>query len=103
MYAILKTGGKQYRVAVGDKIEVEKLPSQVGAQVTLSDVLMVEKDGAVLVGQPTVAGAEIVATVVGEGKGDKVTHFDYRNKHRRRKTLGHRQQFTRLEISEIKA
>ena len=103
MYAILKTGSKQYRVAVGDKIDVEKLPNEVGTQVTLSDVLMVEKDGAVMVGKPTVAGAEIVAKVVSEGKGDKVTHFDYRNKHRRRKTLGHRQQFTRLEISEIKA
>ncbi len=103
MYAILKTGSKQYRVAVGDKIDVEKLPNEVGTQVTLSDVLMVEKDGAVMVGKPTVAGAEIVAQVISEGKGDKVTHFDYRNKHRRRKTIGHRQQFTRLEISEIKA
>ena len=101
MYAILKSGGKQYRVAVGDKIDVEKLPNGVGDQVTLDDVLMIENDGAVTVGKPMVEGAHVIAKVVGEGKGQKVTHFDYRNKHRRRKTLGHRQEFTRLEISEI--
>lgn len=101
MYAILKSGGKQYRVAVGDKIDVEKLPLAVGEQVTLGDVLMIENEGAVTVGKPTVKGAQVVAKVIGEGKGDKVTHFDYRNKHRRRKTIGHRQEFTRLEISEI--
>ena len=101
MYAILKTGGKQYRVTVGDKIDVEKLPNVVGEQVTLESVLMLENDGQVTVGKPMVAGAQVVAKVVDEGKGVKVTHFDYRNKHRRRKTLGHRQQYTRLEISEI--
>lgn len=102
MYAVLKTGGKQYRVAVGDKIQVEKLPNAVGDQVTLTDVLMVERDGAVTLGKPMVAGAEVVAKVIGEGQGPKVIHFDYRNKHRRRKTIGHRQEFTRLEIAEIK-
>jgi large subunit ribosomal protein L21 len=102
VYAILKTGGKQYRVAVGDKIQVEKLPNAVGDVVTLESVLMVEQDGQVSTGLPHVAGAQVIATVLAEGKGKKVTHFDYRNKHRRRKTIGHRQQFTRLEISEIK-
>ena len=102
MYAIIKTGGKQYRVAVGDKIDVEKLPNAVGDQVTLNDVLMVEKEGAVSVGKPMVPGASVLAKVVAEGKGHKVVHFDYRNKHRRRKTHGHRQEFTRLEISEIR-
>lgn len=102
MYAVIKTGGKQYRVAVGDKIEVEKLPNAVGDKVTLDSVLMVEQDGKVSTGSPLVAGAQVVATIVGEGKGKKTTHFDYRNKHRRRKTVGHRQLFTRLEISEIK-
>lgn len=101
MYAVLKTGGKQYRVTIGDKIDVEKLPNAVGEQVTLEGVLMLENDGQVTVGKPMVAGAKVVAKVVNEGKGDKVTHFDYRNKHRRRKTIGHRQQYTRLEISEI--
>lgn len=102
MYAIVKSGGKQYRVAVGDKIDVERLPNAVGEQITLNDVLMIEQDGAVTVGKPMVPGARIVAKVIEEGKGDKVTHFDYRNKHRRRKTHGHRQLFTRLEISEIR-
>ncbi len=103
MYAVLKTGGKQYRVAIGDKIEVEKLPNAVGDQVTLTDVLMIENEGAVTVGKPMVAGAQVVAKIVGEGKGDKVVHFDYRNKHRRRKTHGHRQEFTRLEILEVRS
>jgi large subunit ribosomal protein L21 len=102
VYAIVKSGAKQYRVAVGDKIEVEKLPNATGDQVTLENVLMVEQDGTFKTGLPHVAGAQVIAKVVGEGKGKKVIHFDYRNKHRRRKTLGHRQQFTRLEISEIK-
>jgi large subunit ribosomal protein L21 len=102
VYAIIKSGAKQYRVAVGDKIDVEKLPNKVGDKVTLSSVLMVEKDGAVSIGKPGIKGASVLAQVVGEGKAAKVTHFDYRNKHRRRKTHGHRQQYTRLEISEIK-
>ncbi len=102
MYAILKTGGKQYRVSVGDQIQVEHLPNAVGETVTLGDVLMVEQEGKVLVGKPMVPGAQVVAKVVGAGKGKKVVHFDYRNKHRRRKTKGHRQLFTRLEISEIR-
>ncbi len=103
MYAVIQSGGKQYRVAVGDKIDVEKLPNTVGDKVTLSDVLMVEQDGKVSIGKPVVKGAQVIAKVVGEGKGKKVIHFDYRNKHRRRKTIGHRQLFTRLEISQIKA
>ena len=102
MFAILKTGGKQYRVAVGDTIDVELLPNALGDQVALDDVLMVDKDGQVMIGKPKVTGAAIVAKVIGEGKGDKVVHFDYRNKHRRRKTIGHRQSFTRLEIAEIR-
>src|SRR5512140_2293821 len=102
VYAVVKTGGKQYRVAVGDKIQVEKLPNAIGDQVTLESVLMVEQDGKVSTGAPMVSGAQVIAKVVGEGTGTKVTHFDYRNKHRRRKTIGHRQQFTRLEIAEIK-
>ena len=102
MYAIVKSGGKQYRVAVGDHIEVEKLPNTVGDKVTLENVLMVEQDGDIKTGSPLISGAQVIATVVGEGKGKKVTHFDYRSKHRRRKTIGHRQQFTRLQIAEIK-
>ena len=84
MYAIIKTGGKQYRVAVGDKIQVEKLPDAVGDQVTLDSVLMIESEGNVTVGKPMVQGAQVVAKVLGEGKGVKTIHFDYRYKHRRR-------------------
>ena len=102
MYAIIKTGGKQYRVAVGDKIDVERLPNAVGDKVTLGDVLMVENDGNVTVGKPQVSGAQVLATVIDEGMGRKTIHFDYRSKHRRRKTIGHRQQYTRLQISEIR-
>jgi large subunit ribosomal protein L21 len=101
MYAVLKSGGKQFRVTVGDKINVEKLPNAVGEQVTLDSVLMLENDGQVTVGKPMVTGAKVIAKVVDEGLGVKTIHFDYRNKHRRRKTIGHRQQYTRLEISEI--
>lgn len=102
MFAVVKTGGKQYRVSVGDQIDVERLPYAVGDQVTLNDVLMIEKEDQVLIGRPNVAGAAVVAKVIGEGKGDKVIHFDYRNKHRRRRTHGHRQLLTRLEIAEIR-
>jgi large subunit ribosomal protein L21 len=102
VYAIIKSGGKQYRVAVGDKIEVERLPNAAGDTITLDSVLMVEQDGKVSTGTPMVSGAAVVAKVLGEAKGKKVIHFDYRNKHRRRKTIGHRQTYTRLEISEIR-
>ncbi|MBI3536185.1 MAG: 50S ribosomal protein L21 [Chloroflexi bacterium] len=102
MYAVVKTGGKQYRVAVGDRIDVEKLSAQVGAQVALNEVMLIEREGNVQIGKPMVKGAKVLAKVLREGKGRKVIHFDYRNKHRRRKTHGHRQLFTRLEISEIK-
>lgn len=103
MYAIIKSGGKQYRVAVGDKIEVEKLPNAVGDQVALSDVLMIENEGNVTLGKPQVAGAQVLAKVIEIGKGRKTIHFDYRNKHRRRKTIGHRQEYSRLEIAEIRS
>ncbi len=102
MYAVVKAGGKQYRVAVGDTIDVDKMPNNEGDEITLGDVLIVERDGEISTGMPFVSGAKVIAKVVGAAKGTKVTHFDYRNKHRRRKTIGHRQQYTRLEISEIR-
>lgn len=102
MYAVFKSGGKQYRVTVGDQVDVEKLPNAIGEQVTLNNVLMIENEGTVTVGKPMVPGAAIIAQVVDAGKGPKVIHFDYRNKHRRRKTIGHRQEFTRLRIAEIR-
>ncbi len=100
MYAIIKTGGKQYRVTVGDQIQVEKLPYKVGEEVKLTDVLFIADGDQYSVGQAASKG-HVVASVVDEGKGKKVINFDYRNKHRRRTTNGHRQPFTRLEIKNI--
>ena len=75
MYAVVKTGGKQYKVAPGEKLKVETLPADVGAQVTLDQVLMVGEGESVRVGQPTVAGVSVVATVVAHGRGEKVKIF----------------------------
>jgi large subunit ribosomal protein L21 len=99
MYAIIRSGNKQYRVEKGDRIAVERLPNQVGDQVQL-DVLFLG-DGDKYVSGKDAASASVTAQVVGERKGRKVISFDYRNKHRRRTTRGHRQVQTHLEIKEI--
>lgn len=101
MYAVIKTGGKQYRVAAGDKLKVEKLPGDVGSEVLLDQVLMVGEGAAVKVGAPLVAGAAVKATVVGHGKGDKVTIFKLRRRKHYKKSQGHRQQYTEIEITGI--
>jgi large subunit ribosomal protein L21 len=101
MYAIVQTGGKQYRVSPGDSIEVEKLPQEVGEQVELSEVLMVTDGAKVRVGQPVVEGASVRATVTRQAEGRKVIIFKYHNKNRYRRRLGHRQHHTRLQIDEI--
>lgn len=99
MYAIIKTGGKQYRVAAGDVVAVEKLSGSIGDEITLTDVLLVADGDQVKLASE--ASAKVIATVVGGGKGRKVINFDYRNKHRRRTVRGHRQPLTRLKIKEI--
>ncbi len=99
MYAIVETGGKQYKVSVGDVVDVELLPYQAGEQVTLERVLMVV-DGDVKIGTPTVEGAKVKATVTDQVKGKKVRIFRYTGKRYRRR-LGHRQRYTRLHIDEI--
>jgi large subunit ribosomal protein L21 len=101
MFAVIKTGGKQYRVAAGDKLKVEKLPGDVGSEVLLDQVLMVGEGAAVKVGAPLVAGAAVKATVVGHGKGDKVTIFKLRRRKHYKKSQGHRQQYTEIEITGI--
>jgi len=101
MYAIIQTGGKQYRVSPGDSIEVEKLPQEVGEKVELSEVLMVTDGASVRVGQPVVEGAKVRATVTHQAEGRKVIIFKYHNKNRYRRRLGHRQQQTWLQIDEI--
>ena len=103
MYAVIETGGRQYRVAVGDTIDVELLDAEVGATLDIEKVLLVSDDEAVRVGQPLVEGACVSATVVEHGKGPKVIAFKYRPKQRYRRTLGHRQPYTRLRIERIAA
>ncbi|WP_264844800.1 50S ribosomal protein L21 [Caldinitratiruptor microaerophilus] len=101
MYAIIETGGKQYRVAPGDKIRVERLPAGEGETVTFDRVLAVERDGEFRVGTPTVPGARVSARVVGHGKGPKILVFKFRAKSNYRRRQGHRQPFTELQIESI--
>lgn len=101
-YAIIETGGKQYRVKPGDVIDVERLnDSEPGSTINLERVLMVSRDGEVMVGNPTVAGARVVAKVETEGKGPKVIIFKYKPKVRYRRKNGHRQYFSRIAIQDI--
>jgi large subunit ribosomal protein L21 len=101
MHAVIKTGGKQYRVAPGDTVKVETLAAEVGQQVTLSEVLTVSNGDDVKVGAPFVAGAAVVATVVAHGRHDKVTIFKMKRRKHYQKHQGHRQNFTELRIDSI--
>ncbi len=103
MYAVVKTGGKQYRVSPGDSIEVEKLPYEVGEQIELEEVLLVTNGSGTQIGQPLVDGAKVKATVTRQAKGRKVVIFKYRPSKRYRRRKGHRQYNTRLRIDEIVA
>lgn len=103
MYAVIRTGGKQYRVTAGDILEVEKLDGDIGDTLTLEDVLMVSSDDDVLVGQPLVADASVTAKITGQYRGKKIMVFRYRPKKRIRVRKGHRQYLTRLEIESITA
>jgi large subunit ribosomal protein L21 len=103
MYAVIRTGGKQYSVAVGNQVEVEKLDGDVGSTITLEDVLLVANGDNVQVGQPTVAGATVVAKITGQYRGNKIIVFRYRPKKRIRVRKGHRQYLTRLQIESINA
>lgn len=103
MYAIIRTGGHQYRVEPGDTIEVERLEAETGSQVELGEVLMVSNDSGVQVGSPLVEGAKVIATVLRQGKGKKLVVFKYKPKKRYRRKTGHRQNLTMLSIKEISA
>lgn len=103
MYAVIKTGGKQYRVAAGDKLKVEKLVGEVGSDITLDQVLMLADGDNVTIGAPLVAGASVQAKVVAHGRGDKVMIFKMRRRKHYRKTQGHRQDYTEIEIGAIAA
>ena len=102
-YAIVQTGGKQYRVQEGDSITVEKLPGEEGGAVELDSVLLVSQGEKVTVGQPYVEGAKVVAEVARQGKADKVIVFKYKSKVRYHVKNGHRQQVTQLSIKQIVA
>ena len=101
MYAVIKTGGKQYRVAAGQKIKVEQIPADVGAEITLDQVLMVGEGDSVKIGAPLVAGATVKAKVIAQGRHDKVKIFKMRRRKHYQKHQGHRQNYTELEISGI--
>ena len=101
MHAVIKTGGKQYRVAAGERIKVETLAADVGAKVTLDQVLAVGNGTEVSLGAPLVAGASVVATVVGHGRHDKVRIFKMQRRKHYQKRQGHRQGYTEIEISAI--
>ncbi|MBM4429282.1 MAG: 50S ribosomal protein L21 [Chloroflexi bacterium] len=101
MYAVVESGGKQYKVSVGETISVERLPAQPGETVTLDKVLLVADGDEVKVGKPTVSGAAVSATVVQHGLAKKAIIFHYRPKQRYRVKKGHRQGYTRLRIDEI--
>lgn len=103
MYAIIKAGGKQYRVAAGDTIKVETLNAEVGSQVTLSEVLAVSDGNELKVGAPFVEGASVTATVVSHGRHDKVRIFKMRRRKHSIKSAGHRQNYTELKIDSIAA
>lgn len=103
MYAVIKTGGKQYRVSEGDIIDVEKLEGNVGDQIEIADVLLIGSEAGLQVGRPTVSGAKVQAEIVDHGKDRKVLIFKYRRRKRYRRKTGHRQPFTALKIGAIQA
>ncbi|WBL65438.1 50S ribosomal protein L21 [Thauera sp. WB-2] len=103
MYAVIKTGGKQYRVAAGEKIKVEQIPADVGSEITIDQVFMVGEGEAVKIGTPVVTGATVKATVVSHGRHDKVKIFKMRRRKHYQKHQGHRQNYTELRIEAISA
>jgi large subunit ribosomal protein L21 len=102
MYAVIKTGGKQYKVAQGDRLRVEKLPASVGDSVTFDQVLLIGGD-AIKIGAPLVAGAKVEAKVIAQEREKKIIVFKFRRRKNYRRKNGHRQPFTALEITGIKA
>lgn len=101
MYAVLATGGKQYRVAPGDKVSVEKLEVEAGQAVTFDQVMLVNRDGEVAVGTPVLEGARVVADVIEHQRGPKVVAFKLKRRKGYRKKIGHRQALTVVQVKEI--
>ncbi|MGZ5094785.1 MAG: 50S ribosomal protein L21 [Burkholderiales bacterium] len=101
MYAVVKTGGKQYRVTAGEKLKIEQLAADIGAEVVLDQVLFVANGEDVTMGTPLISGAAVTAKVVAHGRGDKVRIFKMRRRKHYRKSQGHRQNYTEIEILGI--
>lgn len=101
MYAIVESGGRQYRAEEGHSFSVEKLPFEVGDQIELDKVLLMANDDGIKIGQPTVEGVSVKATVVEQYRGKKIFVWKYKPKKRYRRRRGHRQSYTRLRIDEI--
>lgn len=103
MYAVIKTGGKQYQVKEGDILFIEKLDKEELTEIDFTDVLLVGEDGKVTVGDPTVKGAKVTAKVLKNGKARKITVFTYKAKKNEKRKMGHRQPYTKVQILTIKA
>jgi len=101
MYAVIKTGGKQYKVSIGEKLKVEQITADVDSQIVLNEVLMVVDGETVSVGAPLVAGATVTCTVVSHGRGEKVRIFKMRRRKHYQKRQGHRQNFTEIRVDAI--
>ena len=101
MYAVIKTGGKQYKVSAGEKLKIESIPAEVGSQIELDQVLLVADGDKVTTGTPLVSGAVVKATVVSHGRGEKISIFKLRRRKHYRKSQGHRQNYTEIEILGI--
>lgn len=102
MYAVVKTGGQQFRVAKGDKLAVQKLDAEAGKSVTLEDVMMINDGKTAKIGTPLVSGAKVTAKVLEQTRGEKVVVFKKKRRQNYRRTKGHRQQLTVIEITDIK-
>jgi large subunit ribosomal protein L21 len=101
MYAVIKTGGKQYKVVTGEKLKIEQIPADIGAEVTLDQVLAMGEGETIQFGSPLVEGATVLAKVLAHGRHDKVKIFKMRRRKHYQKRMGHRQNFTELEIISI--
>jgi len=101
MYAVIRSGGKQYRVSPGSSLRVEKLAGEVGSNITLDDVLMVGGDADVQIGTPTINGARVVGTITAQGRGPKLTVFKMKRRKGYRRKYGHRQDYTEIRVDQI--
>ena len=103
MYAVIKTGGKQYKVSAGEKLKVEQIPADVGTEIVIDQVLAVGEGDSLCVGAPLVSGATVSATILSHGRHDKVRIFKMRRRKHYQKRQGHRQNYTELQISAVNA